>query len=127
MATVNRNFEELDTSTIDGGSEAQVTDAGTFSENISLATHEGVHCWVEADFASTTDDLVIEVQASPDDGPDYDSIPLFSFTISAAVGVKSLSFIVTSVFSFRVKFSASGSTDPIGTTFKYSRWNWVTV
>lgn len=127
MATVQRLFDAIDTSTfLDGGSQASVTNTGQNSEVISLATYEGVHCYVEADFpASPTDDLIIEVMASPD-GDNFDTVPLFSFTLNNASD-GNVSFIVTSVYSFRVKFSSSGTTDSISVNFRYRRWQWQTV
>lgn len=126
MATITRNFEALDVSTIDGGSSATVTNTGQYSEFISLAAFEGAHCWVEADFPDAVDDLVIEVYGSPDGSEELDTIPLMSFTIpTVAVGLYSLSFIVTQVYAFKVKFYASGSTSAISVTFKYRRWNWT--
>ncbi len=127
MAIIERLFDTLDTSTfLDGGSQASVTDTGQNSEVISLATFEGVHCYVEADFpASPTDDLVIEVLSSPD-GDNFDTVPLFSFTLDNASD-GNVSWIVTSVFSFRVKFKSSGTNDSISVNFRYRRWQWQSV
>jgi len=131
MATIQRVFDTLDTSTfLDGGSAASVTDSGQVSENIDLSQWEGCHCWVNADFpGGLTDDLVIEVQSNNNDDPgnNYDNIPLFSFTVAAANGPNKVSFIVTSVYSFRVNFKSSGTTDSINVLFRYRRWRWETV
>lgn len=129
MATVQRIFDTLDTSSfLDGGSAASVDATGTDSENIDLSQWEGVHCFVEADFPSgPTDDLVIEVLASNDGGSRYDTIPLFSFTVDNANGQDDVSFIVTSVYSCKIKFKSSGSTDVISVLFRYRRWRWETA
>jgi len=131
MATVQRIFDTLDTSTLGGGSNASVTDTGQTSETIELDQWEGCHCFVEADFpGSPTDDLVIEVEAS-NDGVNFDTVPLFSFTVDNGEdvpgGFSKVSFIVTSVYAFRVKFAASGSTDAINVFFRYRRWRWETA
>ena len=128
MATVQRIFDTLDTSTfLDGGSAAWVDDSGTASEVISLAQWEGCHCYVEADFpGGPTDDLVIEVQGSPD-GTNFDTVPLFSFTVDNGNGKDNVSFVVTSVYSFRVKFKSSAGNDTINVFFYYRRWRWETA
>ena len=129
MATVQRIFDTLDTSTfLDGGSEANVDDTGQSSENIDLSQWEGVHCYVQADFPpGPTDDLVIEVLSSNDGGTTYDSIPIFSFTVDNSNGNDNVSFIVTSVYSFKVLFKSSGATDTINVLFRYRKWRWETV
>ena len=129
MATVQRVFDALDTSSfLDGGSAANVDNIGTVSETIDISQHEGVHCFVEADFpGAPTDDLVIEVLASNDLGQHFDTVPLFSFTIDNANGADNVSFIVTSVFSFRINFKSSGTTDNINVFFRYRKWRWETA
>ncbi|MHA2279766.1 MAG: hypothetical protein ACXAC5_02565 [Promethearchaeota archaeon] len=128
MATVQRIFDTLDTSSfLDGGSAASVTDAGQLSEPIDISQWEGVHCFADVDFPnSPTDDLVIEVLAS-NDGQNYDTIPLFTFTVDNANGADTVSWIVTSVYAFKVNFKASGSTDSINIFFRYRRWRWETA
>ena len=45
MATVQRVFDSLDTSTfLDGGSEVSVTNTGKLSETLELDQWEGIHC-----------------------------------------------------------------------------------
>ena len=129
MATVQRVFDALDTSSfLDGGSAAGVNDVGTDSENIDLSQWEGVHCFVEADFPGPpTDDLIVEVLASNDGGTRYDTVPLFSFTVDNTNGQDFVSFIVTSVYSFKIKFKSSGTTDIINVLFRYRRWRWETA
>lgn len=129
MATVQRIFDTLDTSTfLDGGSAANVDDTGTDSENIDLSQWEGCHCSVEVDFtASPTDDLVIDVLSSASLGGPYDSVPIFSFVVDNAEDPGTVSFFVTSVYAFKVHFKSSGSTDNINVTFRYRRWRWETV
>lgn len=132
MATVQRVFDTLDTDSIlGGGSNASVTDTGQNSETIELDQWEGVHCFVEADFpGGATDDLVIEVLSS-NDSVNFDTIPLFSFTVDNSEdvpgGFAKTSFVVTSVYAFRVNFKASGTTDTINVFFRYRRWRWETV
>jgi hypothetical protein len=127
MATVVRKFEALqDDPFLDAGSAAQADDVGVDSEFITLATYEGAHCHVEADFPSTaTNDLVIEVLAT-NDGDNFDNIPLFSFTVDNATDGH-VSFVVTSVFGFKVRFKSSGTAHTIGVFFRYRRWQWETV
>ena len=128
MATVQRIFDTLDTDTfLDGGSAASVTDIGQDSEVIQISEWEGVHCFVQADFpGGPTDDLVIEVLAS-NDTTNFDTVPLFSFTVSNGSGSINTSWIVTSVYSFKVNFKASGSTDAISVFFRHRRWRWETT
>lgn len=128
MATVQRVFDTLDTSTfLDGGSEANVDVNGQNSEFIDLSTWEGCHCFVDVDFVSgPTDDLVIEV-LSTNDGTNFDTIPLFSFTVDNTNDNGRVSWVVTSVYGFRAKFKASGSTDSINIMFRYRKWRWETV
>lgn len=126
MATVQRIFDTLDTSTMDGGSEANVDAVGQSSETIDLSTWEGCHCLVDVDFVvSPTDDLVIEV-LSTNDGTNFDTIPLFSFTVDNT-NDGTVSWIVTSVYGFKVKFKSSGATDAINVAFRYRRWRWETA
>ena len=129
MATVQRVFDKFDTSSfLDGGSAASVGAAGQDSENIDLSQWEGVHCFVEADFpGGPTDDLVIEVLASNDGGTRYDTVPIFSFTVDNANGADNVSFVVTSVYSFKINFKANGATDVISVLFRYRRWRWETA
>ncbi len=130
MATVQRVFDALDTDTfLDGGSAATVNDTGTFSEYVLLDQWEGAHCWVQGDMSGSTDDLLIEVLSNPagGGGGTLDNIPLFSFTVSNAPGEKRASFVVTSVYSFAIKFSSSGTTDTIAVLFKHRRWRWETA
>ena len=129
MATVQRIFDTLDTSSfLDGGSAASVDATGTDSENIDLSQWEGCHCFVEADFpGGPTDDLVIEVLASNDGGSNYDTVPLFSFTVDNGNGADNVSFIVTSVYSFKVHFKSSDTNDNINVFFRYRRWRWETA
>lgn len=129
MATIQRAWDTLDTSTfLDGGSEASVTDAGVKSEHILLDQWEGVHCYVDANFSGTTDDLVIEVLSSPNaTTTSEDNIPIFSFTIDKVNDPGKTSFIVTDIYSFRVNFKASGNTDSINIIFRYRRWRWESV
>lgn len=126
MATVQRIFDTLDTSTMDGGSEANVDEIGQDSETIDLSTWEGCHCLVDVDFpGGPTDDLVIEV-LSTNDGTNFDTIPLFSFTVDNASD-GSVSWVVTSVYGFKVKFRSSGAADTINVAFRYRRWRWETA
>jgi len=129
MATAQRVFDTLDTSSfLDGGSAASVSDTGTDSENIDISQWEGVHCFVEVDFpGGPTDDLIIDVLASNDAGTNYDTIPLYSFTVDNANGGDKATFIVTSVYSFKVNFRSSGATDTISVLFRYRRWRWETA
>jgi hypothetical protein len=128
MATVQRIFDTLDTSTfLDGGSAAYVNDTGEYSELIDLSQWEGCHCFVQANFDGTTDDLVIEVLATNDSGDHYDNIPIFSFTVDNGTDPSNVSFIITSVYGFRVLFKSSGATGAINVMFRYRRWRWETV
>lgn len=128
MATVQRIFDTLDTSSfLDGGSAASVDDTGQDSEFIDISQWEGCHCFVEADFpGGPTDDLVIDVLAT-NDGTNYDNIPIFSFTVDNGTDPSNVSFIVTSVYGFKVNFASSGGTDNINVFFRYRRWRWETV
>lgn len=128
MATVQRVFDALDTSSfLDGGSAASVDDTGTASELIMINTWEGVHCFVEVNFpGGPTDDLVIEVLSS-NDGWTFDSVPLSSFTVDNGNGTDNISWLVTSVYAFKVNFKSSGSTDTINVFFQYRKWRWETV
>lgn len=128
MATVQRVFDTLDTSSfLDGGSAASVDNTGQASEVIMIGQWEGVHCLVDIDFpGSPTDDLIIEVLSS-NDGFKFDTVPLFSFSVDNGNGSDNVSWIVTSVYAFKVKFKSSGSTDVINVLFQYRRWRWETA
>ncbi len=127
MATIQRVFDTLDTSSfLDGGSAASVDDSGQDSEVITLDAWEGVHCLVEVDFpGGPTDDLVIEVLSS-NDAVKFDTIPLLAFTVDNASD-GTISWIVTSVYSFKVNFKSSDVNDVINVLFQYRKWRWETV
>lgn len=100
---------------------------GSYSSDVDLETngYEGGHITISAAF-STTDDLVIEVEASLD-GSNYDSdtYGLLSFTMPHTdSATKQISFVIKDVAHFRLYCKRSGSTDTITVTAKVQPWRW---
>lgn len=92
-----------------------ITSEQFFSQTPQLAANEEAHVEVIANFPATpTDDALVSVYGTLDDSTeDWDDTPLFQFTISKDTDPNKVSFVVSSVYKFRVGIQRDGSTDTI--------------
>lgn len=98
------------------------------STNVTLNPGESAHCQVTSDPPTTpTDNLVVSVYASPDDGTTYDVTPFIRFHLDKASDPNRASFIVSGVESFRIGVMRSGTTDTYTDADATHRKNGISV
>jgi len=127
MATISKSWGS-DTY-IEATDSTYTTLSGTteeYSSDVDLETdgYEGAVVTAEVDFDATpTDDVIVSVYASLD-GSNYDTEPLFSFTIDNGTDPAQVSFVVTDVPHFRLGIKQTGSTDSHDVRAHYQPWRW---
>jgi len=92
-----------------------ITSEQFFDDAPQLAANEEAHVEVIVNFpASPTDDALVSVYGTLDDSSeDWDDTPLLQFTVSNDIDPNKVSFVVSSVYKFRVGIQRDGSTDTI--------------
>ena len=91
---------------------------GDSSSMVSLNPGEGCQLHVDSDTNGTTDDLVVGVFPSHDEGSTYPTVPSQTFTVPYAADPDSKSFFITGWAAFKLMYKGSGATD----TFTVNTW-----
>jgi len=99
-----------------------------YSSAVTLDPGESAHVQVISNSGGTTDSLIISVYSTLDDSTEvWDEVPIHQFLLDCTSGNDTeVSFMVSSVYKFRVGFVRSGSTDTL-TTNAYVRTDGVSV
>jgi hypothetical protein len=92
-----------------------ITTEQFFNQVPTLNPRETAHVQVAVDFpGSPTDHAIIAVYTTLDDTSEvWELIPMMEFLIENTTDPNHISFLVTSVYKFRVGVRRSGSTDTI--------------
>ncbi len=109
-------------------SAAAVAGTELFSDIVSLNPGESAVIQVVGNSGGTTDNLIISVYSTLDDGTEnWDTVAIFKFELDCTDGNDNdVSFLVSGLYRFRLGFIRNGSTDTI-TTNAWERKNGISL